>query len=214
MPVDRNNVPNQRVKYALPPTRLVPHPEINALPAAIQHSLLCHPSSPCPAVSAAKVSAELINNGTLALRYRLDCNPADILLPAPQPAAAANDLWQHTCCEAFIAALDGLAYREFNFSPSGQWANYCFTDYRARDTAFIATTAPQITIHYRDDGVQLDALLGREMLPAANAWQIGLSIVIESTDGSKSYWALAHCAAQPDFHRRQSFTLTLNSVTP
>jgi len=214
LPVDRSNLPNERVKYGLPPPTLIPHPKINALPAAIQHSLLCHPTSPCRAVKAAKVSAELIDNGTLALRYQLDCNPADILLPVTQPATAADDLWQHTCCEAFIAAGDGREYREFNFSPSGQWANYRFTDYRARDTAFIAPATPQITVHSRDDGLQLDALLGREMLPVAAAWKIGLSIVIEAADGSKSYWALAHCAAQPDFHRRQSFTLTLNPVNP
>jgi hypothetical protein len=44
--------------------------------------------------------------------------------------------------------------------------------------------------------------------------QLGLSAVIEAADGSKSYWALAHCATQPDFHLRQSFTLTLNRNTP
>jgi len=184
------------------------------LPAAIQHLLLCHAIAPCPAVSAAEVSAELTDNGTLALRYCVDCNPAGILLPVKRPAAEADDLWQHTCCEAFIAAVDGREYREFNFSPSGQWANYRFTDYRTRDAAFIAPAAPQIAIRHRDNGLQLDALLGREMLPVAAAWNIGLSIVIEATDGSKSYWALAHCTAQPDFHRRQNFTLTLNSVNP
>lgn len=191
-----------------------PEPAIAVLPTATQYSLLCHPTSPCRAVSAIKASVRLIDNGTLALSYKLTCNPDDLLLPLTHPASPADGLWQHTCCEAFIAAVNSLEYQEFNFSPSSQWANYRFSDYRVRDTTFIAPAAPQIAVHRRDSGFQLDVRLGREMLPVASAWNIGLAIVIEAADGSKSYWALAHCAAQPDFHRRQSFALTLNALNP
>jgi len=165
-------------------------------------------------VSAIKASARLIGNGTLALSYKLDCNPDDLKLPLTYPASAADHLWQHTCCEAFIAAADSLEYQEFNFSPSSQWANYRFSDYRVRDATFIAPAAPQIAVQRREKSLQLDVRLGREMLPVAAVWNIGLSIVIEAADGSKSYWALTHCAAQPDFHRRQSFALTLNALNP
>lgn len=161
-----------------------------------------------------EASIELIENGNLAVSYHLDGNLGDILLPGKQPTAAKDELWQHTCCEAFMAAVDEPAYREFNFSPSSQWANYSFTDYRIRDKTFIAPGVPQIQIHRRDDGLQIDALIKREMLPQAAAWNIGLSVVLETVDGRKSYWALAHCATQPDFHRRQSFVLTLNAIKP
>ena len=40
-----------------------------------------------------------------------------------------------------------------------------------------------------------------------------IRFVIEAADGSKSYWALAHGASQPDFHLRQSFALTLHRTT-
>jgi hypothetical protein len=43
---------------------------------------------------------------------------------------------------------------------------------------------------------------------------LALTTVIEASDGSKSYWALRHGAAQPDFHLRQSFTLALKRNTP
>ena len=33
----------------------------------------------------------------------------------------ADELWRHTCSEAFLAAGDGAAYHELNFSPSGRW---------------------------------------------------------------------------------------------
>jgi hypothetical protein len=38
---------------------------------------------------------------------------------------------------------------------------------------------------------------------------IGLSAVVEATDGSLSYWALAHAPGRPDFHHAHSFGLEL-----
>ena len=130
-------------------------------------------------------------------------------IPAPQPPGAADGLWQSTCCEAFVAAADGTEYREFNLSPSGQWAAYRFRAYRERDAAFVPPFAPQSDFQRLADGFRMTALLAPELLPPATVLQIGLTLVLEASDGSRSYWALAHCAAQPDFHLRQSFTLTL-----
>lgn len=144
------------------------------------------------------------------MSYRLTGDPLAIRLPAPAVAAQADGLWQHTCCEAFIAAVDCPEYREFNFSPSGQWAAYHFTDYRRRDASFILGGVPHSSFRCLDDGFELDALLGSELLPAGDTLQLGLSVVVEAANGGKSFWALAHCALQPDFHLRQSFTLTLN----
>lgn len=127
--------------------------------------------------------------------------------------APADGLWQHTCCEAFIAGKDCSAYREYNFSPSGQWACYRFTGYRQRDPAFTASSRPPIVLRPEADGFQLDATLPADLLPASQTLVIGLSVVIEAADGSKSYWALAHGASQPDFHLRQSFALTLHRTT-
>jgi hypothetical protein len=155
-------------------------------------------------------SAALTESGQLALSYRLTGDPLGIRLPASAFAAQADGLWQHTCCEAFIAAVDCPEYREFNFSPSGQWAAYRFTDYRQRDSSFIPDGVPPINFRRLDDGFELDALLDPELLPAGDTLQLGLSVVLEAANGDKSFWALAHCSPQPDFHLRQSFTLTLN----
>jgi len=38
------------------------------------------------------------------------------------PQAGEQPLWQHTCCELFVARRGTLAYREFNFAPSGCFA--------------------------------------------------------------------------------------------
>jgi len=34
-----------------------------------------------------------------------------------------DELWQHTCFEAFIGTSSGAGYYEFNFAPSTQWAD-------------------------------------------------------------------------------------------
>ena len=176
-------------------------------------SLLCHPAAPCAAPVSLEISAASTADGGLDLCYRITCLPADIRLPAPQPPGPADGLWQHTCCEAFVME-DGAGYREFNCSPSGQWAAYRFTSYRERDTTFAPAAEPLLAITLLADGCELRATLPAALLPPGNRLHIGLSAVIEAADGSKSYWALAHCAAQPDFHLRQSFTLTLNRPTP
>jgi hypothetical protein len=109
---------------------------------------------------------------------------------------------------------DDEGYREFNFSPSGQWAAYAFTGYRERDATFVPTAEPQLAFSLLADGFELRATLPATLLPLDNSLRIGLTAVIEAADGSKSYWALAHRAIQPDFHLRQSFRLTLNRNTP
>jgi hypothetical protein len=171
--------------------------------------LLCHPTTPCPALDAIAVTASLGADG-LTLSYRLHGDPAGIRLPAPQPPAPADSLWRHTCCEAFVAAVDGPEYREFNLSPCGRWAAWNFTGYRQRDEFWQAVAAPRINLVHLPDGLQLDALVPAALLPAARPLHVGLTAVVEASDGSNSYWALAHAAAQPDFHLRDSFMLILN----
>lgn len=148
-------------------------------------------------------------DGGLSLSYRVRHQPGAIRIPAPLPSGPADGLWQHTCCEAFVTE-DGDGYREFNFSPSGQWAAYRFTSYRERDAAFVADAAPQISFNLLADGFVLHATLPAALLPSGHALRFGLTAVIEAAAGNKSYWALTHCAPQPDFHLRQSFALTLN----
>jgi hypothetical protein len=175
--------------------------------------LTCHPATTGAFACGIEVSVAATDDGGLLLRYRITCPPAGLRLPAPQPAGPADGLWQHTCCEAFVME-DGEAYREFNFSPSGQWAAYRFTGYRARDEAFAPAAEPQLGFTPRVDGCELTATLPVALLPPGEMLQLGLTAVIEAADGSKRYWALAHCAAQPDFHVRQSFALTLKRNTP
>jgi len=176
-------------------------------------ALLCHPAAPCPAVRSLEVGVSLRADGALALAYRLHGSLDRLALPAPQPVGFADGLWQHSCFELFIGLAGDPAYREFNFSPSGQWAAYAFAGYRQREDVALPASAPSISLRCDGDRLTMDVLLGVPFLPPAapgTTRQLGLSAVIEARDGALAYWALAHPAERPDFHRREAFTLNLS----
>ena len=174
-------------------------------------ALICHPATPCSTISASSVQIEWTGEGLL-LRWRLAGNMRAVRLPEPQRPGPADELWRHTCLEAFISAEGSPGYREFNLSPSGQWAVYDFSAYRQRNEAFRPAAAPTIALHCDEHDLELDALLPRGLL--TNGGTLGLSAVVEETDGTLSYWALSHPSERPDFHRREAFILKLPSLTP
>lgn len=156
------------------------------------------------------------NAAGLQLRFRLHDPEALIVWPAAQPPGPADDLWQHTCCEVFVATAGATSYREFNLSPDGRWAAYDFAAYRRRQMAWVPPDLPRS--HFDRKGNALCATLPPALLPSGPL-AISLCCVIETrADGAghggqqthKTYWALRHAAEQPDFHRRDSFTLYLD----
>ena len=176
-------------------------------------NLLCHPATPAPVVRALEAQAAWRPDGALVLAYRLWGDMARLLVPPPHAAEATDFLWEHTCFEAFIGVRGESAYREYNFSPSGQWAAYAFSDYRQRDEAFTLSSAPQITTRLYAGRLEVEAILLPVVLPPdAERLELALSAVIEAADvvdGAHSYWALCHSTARPDFHHRAAFTLEL-----
>jgi hypothetical protein len=102
-------------------------------------------------------------------------------------------------------ALD-LGYLELNFSPSRDWAAYRFDGYR-RGRAPLDGIEVQIDPWIRlADVLRLHACarwLGN-LPPRPRTWRINACVIVEDTAGSKSYWALRHPAADPDFHHDDS----------
>ena len=175
-------------------------------------TLLCHPATPAPMVRLIEAQAAISTDGSLVLRYRLWGDIARLRLPETPSPERSDSLWQHSCFEAFIGAVGDTAYREFNFSPSGQWAAYAFTDYRQRDESFVTRQAPQICTRVFAGRLDMDVTLPPPSLPSACRLQLALAVVVEAddiADGRHSYWALRHTAERPDFHRRDAFTLEL-----
>ncbi|MDO5626098.1 MAG: DOMON-like domain-containing protein [Pseudomonadota bacterium] len=184
------------------------HPALAPLPLA------CHPATPSPANVGmhAAVAWQSADNRALHLRFTLHGDLAALRIPPPaHPPRAADGLWQHTCFEAFVAAADAPGYREFNFSPSGDWAAYAFSAERVRDAAAPPLPAPRTACTHDAHRLTLDAWLPAAALPPPGGapWRLGLSAVVQTRDGALSYWALRHPAPHPDFHHRAGWVARL-----
>ncbi len=170
--------------------------------------LICHPSTHARELDGIAAGVEFAGDGHVVFHYRLRGEIARLRIPAPQAPARADGLWEHTCCEAFVALPAGSAYREFNFSPSGQWAIYDFSAYRQRLADPVAD-APRIAVRHDSGYFELAVRVPRALLPGAGPWDIGLCVVAETGD-ALSYWALHHPSPRPDFHHREGFAIRLD----
>ena len=172
--------------------------------------LAAHPSSPCDAVRRFNAGFETERlPGELAVRFRMEGDISRVRLPAAELARRRDGLWQHTCFEVFLRPDGSDSYHEFNFAPSGDWAAYRFAGRRHDRTAH-EIPAPWIECRRLPDGCSLSARIAIAALPElaqATSIDAGLAAVIETTDGARSYWALAHGGDKPDFHDPATFTL-------
>jgi hypothetical protein len=164
----------------------------------LKRTLQCHPGFRSKAVASLRARIGRKPSGALAVSFILRADLARLRIPARREDRFADGLWRHTCFEVFVARKGSRAYREFNLSPSGEWASYAFASYRRRTRA--ERVAPRIRV--RHNGV--DATIA-----ATGRLSIGLSAVIEEESGALSYWALRHPPGRPDFHHRRAFALEL-----
>ena len=93
--------------------------------------LKLHPDSRSFAVRHIEVETARPRADSLVLSYIVTGTMSDIRHAARQAATRGDELWQHTCFEAFVRASSGAEYYEFNFAPSTQWAAYRFSGYRS-----------------------------------------------------------------------------------
>ena len=126
------------------------------------------------------------------MSFRLRGDPGRLRIPERRLPRFRDGLWRHTCFEVFVGRRGSRAYREYNLSPSGEWAVYAFDRYRVR----------------RRERVLRPAFRGRSLrLPESGRLRIGLAAVVEDKDGRLSYWALRHPPGKPDFHHPRAFAL-------
>jgi hypothetical protein len=166
-------------------------------------TLTPHPDTPSRAVRAVEVEVGPVSGQQMRLRYVVTGEIARLALPEAASPERTDELWKQTCFEAF--ALHDGGYREFNFSPSTEWAAYDFDGYRAgMRTADVL--APRIEGRHGQGHYELFVAFD---LPSDAPWRLALTAVIEETDGVKSYWALKHPPGKPDFHHADGFALEL-----
>jgi len=164
--------------------------------------LIRHPDFPAPDLT---VEAEAVRQGRgLRLRYVLRGALGRVLVPAPREPERADELWRHTCLEAFVGLPDG-GYYEFNFAPSLSWASYHFDGYR--QGMCNATVEPwEIQVERPGGALELSAIVD---VPDDGPWRVGLTTVVEDIEGARSWWALQHPPGKPDFHNADCFALEL-----
>jgi hypothetical protein len=176
----------------------------------MRQTLMLHPDSLCSTV--AHIEAEVMRPcaGSLLLSYLVTGSITDLHIPLAVVAMRSDELWRHTCFEAFICNSPGLAYYEFNFAPSTHWAAYWFDGYRSGMRVATEISAPRIEVQASRTCYRLQAALEMDQMSRLRIdgkWRIGLAAVIEETGGRKSYWALAHPSGKADFHQSESFAL-------
>ncbi|MEK2688215.1 DOMON-like domain-containing protein [Bdellovibrio sp. GT3] len=120
-----------------------------------------------------------------------------------------DELWKTTCLEAFFAFDNNSdsPYLEVNCSPNGDWNAYAFNSYRQGMRADGTASVNLIHRSLESDQAVFRVKIQSPAMPQFK--QLGITAVIEFSDGSKSYFALSHPGPQADFHNKAAFTYSL-----
>ncbi len=176
----------------------------------VQFNLVPHPATP-PADPVFKVWANVGYSAlgavaTTNIWFGVSAPAARFVITKLSEPWRADELWQATCFEAFLRASGEDNYREWNFAPSGNWAAYDFTSRREGKAWADVGQPPYIRMEDNFTWWTVGATIA---VDADRQWELGLSAVLEEQDGTKSYWALAHACAAPDFHDPGCFVARL-----
>ena len=181
---------------------------MKSITGSVPLTLDCHPQTPSQTIRGVEAVVGTAPGDILTLAFVLECDLTSLRIPESRVSQRADGLWRHTCFEVFVMVEDGPEYREYNFSPSGEWAVYAFRGYR--DGGGLENElAPEIVVRKTMDRLELCAEICRDFLPQGGPLRLGLSAVVEDAEGVLSYWALRHPPGKPDFHHTDSFALQL-----
>ncbi|HEV2701403.1 MAG TPA: DOMON-like domain-containing protein [Steroidobacteraceae bacterium] len=183
---------------------------LGALPGPALTTLLPFAADPASAIRQIQVRVSRPAAARLALEYELVGDLARVRLGQGGPAASADSdrptdgLWRHTCMEVFVGHATGGPYLEYNLAPAGEWAAYRFSGYRAGMSPLTGIRAPRIELRTQSDRVLLCAEVAIPAELTGNL-RLGISAVVEDSQGQLGYWALRHAGGRPDFHHPDSF---------
>lgn len=172
------------------------------------YELKSHPAFMPGEVTGVSVRWSLLKDGRLMLRYRVDgCK--ELELPEFRGRGRGLELWKKTCFELFLYDGEGR-YREYNFSPSGQWAAYAFAGYRMGVEDFEPLRSPEIASASGEIVYMMTVFINARELREAQ--QAAVSAVVMEDGGRPSYWALAHNKLEPDFHDPACFRIAVDAA--
>ena len=168
--------------------------------------LFRHPDTPPGAIHTVDAELRRVPGGVVATFHAIG-DVAKLVVPPPATPGRAEELWRTTCFELFVAG-DGESYREFNLSPSGAWAAYEFDRHRSGRRDIDARVEVETS---RDDKrLSVTAKIESEFPDPA---PVGLTAVVEETDGLIRYWATTFAPGEPDFHAAATRSLLLDGVS-
>ncbi|MEP5939024.1 MAG: hypothetical protein ABJ239_11910 [Erythrobacter sp.] len=174
----------------------------------MMHNLILHPDCKAGPITGICASIQPSEAGCRA-QFFLNGDVSAIKVPVHLPSSRQDNLWKTTCFEIFWQPDGGSYYREFNLSPSSQWACYDFDDFRrnSRD-ALVENIA--IACAHSSDALMLSADIASELpLPG----QIALNAIVEDKDGNIQFWALAFQEGKPEFHSETCRSLQMGPRT-
>lgn len=173
--------------------------------------LLAHPATPGEFVRSLQVDLWTPTPGQLALRYLLRADMSRIRIGPESDPGPGDELWKHTCFEAFIRPGGSHGYYEFNFSPTRQWAVYRFSGYREGMTPMVMANPPEIRVKRAADHLELEASVKLPFAAdtSAPSPRLAVTAVVEEENGRLCYWSGRHAAGKPDFHHPDGFAFEL-----
>lgn len=151
---------------------------------------------------------------TVDVRNRLDMafvefsirGNAELLAPVEDMEGRQEELWQNTCVELFTKERGKKSYREYNFSLSGAWNCYDFSDYR-KDQSLPSIEEPDVMPRLAKQCQRLSIVIPWSEIDGK---ECNIAAVVKLSDGSYLYFAPTHTADKPDFHDPQAFTVTFD----
>lgn len=168
--------------------------------------LFRHPDTPPGGIDWVEAELVRVDDGAVAT-FRAKGDLSRLVVPPSALPVRTDGLWQATCFELFVST-GGDGYREYNFSPSSAWAAYEFDSYREGMRAAAASVIVEFS---REPTEMVLAARIKDGLPLPGI--VGMTAVIEETDGQLRYWATGFAPGKPDFHAAAVRSLLLDGVS-
>ncbi|MGZ3769507.1 MAG: DOMON-like domain-containing protein [Bdellovibrio sp.] len=151
-----------------------------------------------------------LSNNSWTVEFSVKGSINKILWPAETASkkSRSDELWKSTCFEFFFSSEKNneTPYTEINCSPNSNWNAYSFSGYREGmklntdiQVNLKNNTQPQAENHLTKFTVEIKSTTPMDARTYAP------TMVIEFTDGEKSYWATSHPSPQPDFHNKKTW---------